>query len=186
MRLRLAGSGFRQGRQRLRFRELSRESAFRDWPHAPYGAGLRTWSSGKPTRSAQGRRDGRARPARAVLVVLRLPAGLHRPMDDPYRHLLHYENGSSVESVWVDGRPAVKDALLVEAEEMSAGRRAPLSPEAAARIEAQRPAFGGGSGTSRFAATPAESFVQGDRRSVARRPARPRRKEAQDEHGSDV
>lgn len=83
---------------------------------------------GKHARPAQGRRAGRARQAesrseRAVLASARL----HRPMDDPYRHLLHCENGSSVESAWVGGRPAVEDgrtvvedALIAEAEEMSA------------------------------------------------------------------
>lgn len=125
------------------------EPDFEKWPDSDmvlkeaYAAGAR--AAGWPGETGE-----IAPGARADLVVFRPLAHLHRPMEDPYRHLLHYENGSSVESVWVDGRMVVEDgrvvtvdedALIAEAEEISARRRASLPPEAAARIEAQHSAF---------------------------------------------
>ena len=123
------------------------EPDFEKWPDSDvvlkeaYAAGAR--AAGWPGETGE-----IAPGARADLVVFHPLAHLHRPMEDPYRHLLHYENGGSVESVWVDGRMLVEDgrvvtidedALTDEAEEISARRRASLPPEAAAR--AQRSAF---------------------------------------------
>ena len=74
----------------------------------------------------------------------------HRPMGNPYRHLLYYENGSSTEHVWVEGRQVVEDgrvttideeALIAEAEEIAARRRGKMSAGALNAVAAQYSAF---------------------------------------------
>mgnify|MGYP003642160340 CR=1 FL=1 len=87
---------------------------------------------------------------RADITVLKPVDHWHRPMGNPYRHLLYYENGSSTEHVWVDGRQVVKDgrvttideeALIAEAEEIAARRRGNMSAGALDAVAAQYPAF---------------------------------------------
>lgn len=67
--------------------------------------------------------------AKADLLVLDPAKSLHRPMGDVWNHLLYYENGASVEHVFVAGRPVLQDgkiqtidedAILAEAEEIVA------------------------------------------------------------------
>ena len=88
--------------------------------------------------------------ARADIVVLDPSGHWHMPMGDLYRHILHYESGESVESVWVDGQPVVRDrklttieedALVAEAREIAVRRKKDMPPESLALIEAQYPAF---------------------------------------------
>ena len=71
-------------------------------------------------------------------------------MGDLKRHLLHYENGSSVSDVWVDGMQVVKnkeitaldlDGLLSEAQDIVLRRRDMVSAKAIEAIESQYPAF---------------------------------------------
>ncbi len=88
--------------------------------------------------------------AHADIAVLKPVDHWHRPMGNPYRHLLYYENGNSTEHVWVDGRQVVESgrvttidekALVAEAEEIAARRRGSLSAEALNAVAAQYPAF---------------------------------------------
>ncbi len=88
--------------------------------------------------------------ARADLVVLDPSGHWHMPMGDPVRHVLHYETGESVESVWVDGRRVVdkrsvvafeEESLLAEAGEIVERRRRGLPRAAIERIDAQYPAM---------------------------------------------
>lgn len=88
--------------------------------------------------------------ARADIAVLKPVDYWHRPMGDPYRHLLYYENGASTEHVWVDGRQVVESgrvttidetALIAEATEIAARRRSGTSAAAMAAVDAQYPAF---------------------------------------------
>jgi len=70
--------------------------------------------------------------ARADIVVIDTRNHWHRPMGDPWNHLLFYEQGTGTEHVWIDGVQVVRDgqvltidedAILSEAEEI-AGRYA--------------------------------------------------------------
>ena len=125
------------------------EPDFERWPDArtvlgeAYEAGAR--AVGRPGEIGVLRKG-----ARADIAVLDPVGHWHRPMGDPYRHLLYYENGGSVEDVWVDGVRVVEagrvttvdeDALIAEAEEIAARRRAALPASARASVEAQYPAF---------------------------------------------
>lgn len=87
---------------------------------------------------------------RADITVLKPVDYWHRPMGDPYRHLLYYENGNSTEHVWVDGKRIVdagrvttidEKALIAEAEEIATRRRGSMSADALDSIAAQYPAF---------------------------------------------
>ncbi|CAN0452184.1 unnamed protein product [Discosporangium mesarthrocarpum] len=88
--------------------------------------------------------------ARADITVLNPVDYWHQPLGDPYRHLLYYENGSSTEHVWVDGRQVVdsgrvttidEEALIAEAKEIALRRQSGISSTAMAAVEAQYPAF---------------------------------------------
>lgn len=118
------------------------------WPGAEtllrdaYRAGARAAGAPGAGRIAAG--------ARADLAVLDPSGHWHQPMGEVHRHLLYYESGESVESVWVDGRQVVRggrsttvdeDALVDEAAGIAARRRGGASGEAEARIAAQYPAF---------------------------------------------
>ena len=68
--------------------------------------------------------------ARADIVVIDTRNHWHRPMGDPWRHLLFYEQGGGTEHVWIDGAQVVRDgrvltideeAILAEAEEIARG-----------------------------------------------------------------
>ncbi len=122
---------------------------FEDWPDAQtvlsegYSAGARAIGrAGKVGVLQAG--------ARADITVLKPVEHWHRPMGNPYRHLLYYENGSSTEHVWVDGAQVVEDgrvttideeALIAEAGEIAARRRSSLSADALNAVAAQYPAF---------------------------------------------
>ena len=122
---------------------------FEAWPDAKtvlaegYSAGAR--ALGRP-----GEMGSLESGKRADVTVLN-PAGYwHRPMGDPYRHILYYENGGSTEHVWIDGTQVVKSgkvttvdeqALVAEAAEIAERRRRALPISAQAQIDAQYPAF---------------------------------------------
>lgn len=122
---------------------------FEAWPDAKtvlsegYSAGAR--ALGRPGEI--GRLEAGLR---ADVTVLDPPGYLHRPMGDPYRHILYYENGGSTEHVWVDGVQVVtsgkvttvdEQALVAEAAEIAERRRRALPVSAQAAIDAQYPAF---------------------------------------------
>jgi guanine deaminase len=88
--------------------------------------------------------------AQADLTILKPLEHWHQPMGDLYRHLLQYENGGSVEEVWVMGQRIVaegrittvdEEALIAEAQEIAARRRENIPAGALAAIKAQYPAF---------------------------------------------
>ena len=90
--------------------------------------------------------------ALADLVSMDLNGSWHQPMGDISRHILYYENGSSVADVWVNGQRVVKsqklttvdlDSLMQEASEIVAKRRESIPISALQTIEAQYPAFRG-------------------------------------------
>ena len=87
--------------------------------------------------------------AKADLTVLDPASHWHRPMGDVWSHVVHYESGAGVESVYVDGRPVLdrgtittfdEAAILAEAEDIVARKRAD-HPAAEAAIARQYPAF---------------------------------------------
>ena len=122
---------------------------FEEWPDA------RTilsegYSSGARALGRAGKIGTLQAGTRADIAVLKPVDHWHRPMGNPYRHLLYYENGSSTEHVWVDGCQVVEDgrvttideeALIAEAEEIAARRRGNMSADALNAVAAQYPAF---------------------------------------------
>jgi len=122
---------------------------FEKWPDAPevlrsaYRSGSRAMGWNEKTGVLK---NG----ARADVVSLDQGGHWHSPMGDLKRHLLHYENGSSVSDVWVDGMQVVKnkeitaldlDGLLSEAQDIVLRRRDMVSAKAIEAIESQYPAF---------------------------------------------
>ncbi|MGB0576691.1 MAG: amidohydrolase family protein [Alphaproteobacteria bacterium] len=86
----------------------------------------------------------------ADFTVMRPFNHWHLPMGDVYRHLLYYENGESVQDVWVEGRRIIsegrittvdEEALLAEAQEIVARRRRSIPAKALSAVEAQYPFF---------------------------------------------
>lgn len=68
--------------------------------------------------------------ARADIVTIDTRNHWHRPMGNPWNHLLFYEQGTGTEHVWIDGTQVVRDgrvlsideeAILSEAEEIARG-----------------------------------------------------------------
>jgi cytosine/adenosine deaminase-related metal-dependent hydrolase len=122
---------------------------FEKWPDAPevlrsaYRSGSRAMGWNEKTGVLK---NG----ARADVVSLDQGGHWHSPMGDLKRHLLHYENGSSVSDVWVDGMQVVKnkeitaldlDGLLSEAQDIVLRRRDMVPAKAMEAIESQYPAF---------------------------------------------
>ncbi len=122
---------------------------FEQWPDAQiilsegYSAGARALGRAGQIGTLQAG-------SRADITVLKPVDHWHRPMGDPYRHLLYYENGGSTEDVWVDGKRVVKAgrvttideaALIAEAQEIAARRHGSMSADALAAVDAQYPAF---------------------------------------------
>ena len=122
---------------------------FEKWPEAPeilrsaYRAGARAMGwDGKTGVLKTG--------AQADIVSLDQSSHWHSPMGNLQRHLLHYENGSSVSDVWIDGKRVVEnkrvtgldqDELISEAQEIVIRRREMIPADAIVAIEAQYPAF---------------------------------------------
>lgn len=86
----------------------------------------RAMSGGARALGAAGRIGVLAPGARADVAVIDTRTHWHRPMGDPWLHLLYYESGAGTEHVWVDGAQVVRDgrvltideeAVLAEAEE---------------------------------------------------------------------
>jgi len=86
----------------------------------------------------------------ADFTVLKPLDHWHLPMGDVYRHLFYYEDGSSVQDVWVGGQRVVasarimtvdEEALIAEAQEIVARRRENIPEAALSAIAAQYPAF---------------------------------------------
>ena len=74
----------------------------------------------------------------------------HKPMGNPYRHLLYYENGNSTKQVWVNGMQVVcdgkvitvdEDALIEEADEIVHRRLRDTPDNVLQTVADQYPAF---------------------------------------------
>ena len=90
------------------------------------------------------------RGAVADFSVINPERSWHKPMGDPYRHLLYYENGNSIKEVWVDGEQVVRDGkvitvdedALIEEAEVIVRRRLRDTPDNVLQLVAdQYPAF---------------------------------------------
>ena len=125
------------------------ETDFEQWPDSR--ALLReAYRSGARATGMQGKIGELTAGTRADIVTLDLSGHWHMPVGDLYRHILHYESGDSVDNVWVDGQPILRnrqlttideEALIAEAQDISARRKMAMPSEAVALIEAQYPAF---------------------------------------------
>ena len=122
---------------------------FEQWPDAQTILS-EGYSSGARALGRAGKIGTLQAGTRADITVMKPVDHWHRPMGNPYRHLLYYENGSSTEHVWVEGRQVVEDgrvttideeALIAEAEEIAARRRGKMSAGALNAVAAQYPAF---------------------------------------------
>ena len=92
------------------------EADFEKWPDAK--TILREgYSAGAKALGCAGEIGVLKRGAVADFSVINPERSWHKPMGDPYRHLLYYENGNSIKEVWVDGKQVVRDGKVITVDE---------------------------------------------------------------------